>query len=112
VTVTDDPVERDLEDMAGDPKLAKSIRRSLEQLRNGSAGPDLAEMAKDVLDGRTDLRMVARSAAYANDITAGIGRYKSWEAQLSPEERAAFEQEARNVIYGDTDGRSASDGTD
>jgi hypothetical protein len=105
MTVTDDPVERDLEDMAGDPKLAKSIRRSLEQLRDGSAGPALAEMAKDVLEGRTDLRAVARSAAYAGELTEGLDQYKSWEAQLTPEERVEFDREARTLIYDDPDGR-------
>ena len=101
--MTDDAVERDLEDMAGDPQLARSIRRGLEQLRDGSAGPDLAEMAEDLLEGRIDLRTVARSAAYASDISEAIGYYQSWEAQLSPEERAGFERAARDLIYGEAD---------
>lgn len=112
--MTDDAVRRGLEDMAGDPKLAESIRRSLEQLRDRSAGPDLAELARDVLDGRTDLRAVARSAAYASAITDGIGSYRSWEARLSPEERISFEREARNLIYGEPPKRpdTARTGTD
>jgi hypothetical protein len=99
--MTDSPLDDDLVTMAGDAKLAKAVRESLEKLRDGSAGSDLAEMARDLLDGRIDLRTVAGSSAYAGDLTQGIGKFKTWESELSAEERATFEKDARKAIYGD-----------
>jgi hypothetical protein len=96
--MTDSPLDRDLAEMAGTPQLARVVRRSLERLRDGAAGPDLAEMARELLDGRTDLRSVARSTAYAGPITDGIHRYDGWQAQLTAEERRQLEEEMRAIV--------------
>jgi hypothetical protein len=94
-------LDDDLRSMAGDDHLAQRIRRDLEQLRDGSAGPELAEMACDLLDGRTDLRSIGRSSTYANQLLEGVDRYQAWHSKLTPQERAELEREARKVIYGE-----------
>lgn len=100
--MTDSPVDRDLEQMAGNPRLARAVKESLERLRSGAAGPDMAEMAKDVLDGRTDLRSVGRSSAYAGHIRDGIDKFNRWQADLSPEEREELDRKIREE-FGDAD---------
>ena len=65
---------------------------------------DLAEMAGELLDGRTDLRSVARSTAYASHITNAIRRYDLWQAQLTAPERRQLEEEMR-AILSDEDNR-------
>ncbi|MEU4427563.1 hypothetical protein AB0F81_43645 [Actinoplanes sp. NPDC024001] len=78
----------ELERMAGSPALAEELRRNLERLRDGVAGPELAEMARDVLSGQITLRDVARSAAYSGPILQAMERFRECEEQLSDEERA------------------------
>ncbi|HEV8173998.1 MAG TPA: hypothetical protein VGP91_10165 [Actinoplanes sp.] len=97
--MTDDPLDRDLEQMAGSPQLAKAIKQNLQRLSNGAAGPDLAEMARDVLEGRTDLRTVARSSAYAGQITEGINKFNRWQSDLTPDERTQLLEDTRAAIY-------------
>jgi hypothetical protein len=105
--MTDSPLDRDLEQMAGSPQLAKAIKQNLQRLSNGAAGPDLAEMAREVLEGRTDLRTIARSSAYASQLTASINEFDRWQSELTQEERNALVENARASIYGDQDGDSA-----
>jgi hypothetical protein len=101
--MTDDPLDRDLEQMAGSPQLAKAIKQNLHRLSKGAAGSDLAEMARDVLEGRTDLRTIARSSAYAGQITEGITKFNRWQSELTPEERDKLLEETRARVY-DEDG--------
>jgi hypothetical protein len=98
--MTDDRLDRDLERMAGSPDIAKAIKESLRRLSRGAAGSDLAEMAREVLEGRTDLRTVARSSAYADRITEGIGEFNRWQSELTPEERDQFLDDARERLHG------------
>jgi hypothetical protein len=93
-------LDRDLEQMSGSPALAKQVKESLRRLADGAAGPKLAEMARDVLDGRTDLRTVARSSVYADNLTEAIGQFQRWQAQLTPEERERFLGQARQELLG------------
>jgi hypothetical protein len=74
--VTDGALDRDLEEMAGGRGLADSLKASLEKLKTGVAGKDLAEMAAEILDGRTGLREVAQSSAYSAQISEGITAFK------------------------------------
>ena len=83
-----DSVREELERMAGSPELADELRRSLERLRDGVAGSELAEMARDVLSGRITLRDVARNAAYAGPILQAIERFQEYQEGLSDQERA------------------------
>jgi hypothetical protein len=83
----DSPLDHELERMAGSPGLAKAVKANLVLLSRCVAGPDLAEMARDLMDGRIDLRTVADSSAYAEQITNATVTFERWYAELSPEER-------------------------
>jgi hypothetical protein len=96
--VTGDPLDRDLEQMAGSPALAKAVKENLVRLSKGAGGPDLAEMARELLEGRTDLRAIARSSAYAEQISAATGKFQKWYGELTPEERERFIADTRAFI--------------
>jgi hypothetical protein len=48
--VDEEPLQRELEQMSGSPVFAKKIKESLQRLAGGAAGPELAEMAREVLN--------------------------------------------------------------
>lgn len=91
-------IDRELEDLSGSPSLARELKENLRRLRDGSAGPELAEMARDVLKGDVDLRSVARSSVYADQFIEAIRRYQRWHDQLTPEEREQLLSDARRQI--------------
>src|SRR5439155_10802627 len=65
--MADEALDRDLDQMTGSPALVKQIKQikqSLHRLADGAGGPRLAEVARDVLDGRMALRDLGKSAAY------------------------------------------------
>src|SRR4051812_43842027 len=85
--VADDKLDNDLEQMTGSRGLGKQVKENLRRLADAAAGPELAEMARDVLDGRADLRTLGQSSGYATHLIAAIGRYQQWQASLSAHER-------------------------
>ena len=91
----DDALIRDLERTLGNKELAKQARESILKLRDGAGGGQLAEMARDLIDGRIGLRTVGTSSAYAEPLTAAASRYGEWFRNLDPEEQAAFMADAR-----------------
>jgi hypothetical protein len=91
-------LDRDLEQMAGSPALAEAVRASLVRLSTGAAGPDLAEMARDLLEGRIELRAVARSSAYADQIIEAVATYGEWFDELEPEEREKLIADTRAYL--------------
>jgi hypothetical protein len=93
--VTDDPIDRDLDEMAGNPRIAAAIKAHLQRLSRGAGGPQLAEMARDLLDGRTSLREVGRSQVYADQFAAATGRFLNWYTKLTPQEREELSQKAQ-----------------
>jgi hypothetical protein len=59
-------LEDELRSMArGDPGKYQLVRDSLGRLAEGAAGPDLQEMAREVLAGRVTLRRAMMSGGYA-----------------------------------------------
>ena len=91
----EDGLGNDLNRIAGDPELARRLREDIVRLRGGAGGDKLAEMARDLLDGRIDLRMVAGSSAYAEPLSAAAAKYDEWFRSLDPEERDRLMAEAR-----------------
>lgn len=89
--------------MAGGRKLGQELRRNLERLRGGAAGPDLAEMARDILDGRITVREVARSNAYAVPLGEAMDRYRDALDKLSDEERQQQAAEAEKRFRDDNE---------
>ncbi|MCZ7439990.1 hypothetical protein O7598_26555 [Micromonospora sp. WMMC241] len=92
--------ERQFLDLAeGSSGLAKILYASLERLRDGAAGADLQEMARDVLAGHTDLRQIAATDAYGPMLLDQFHRFKEWEKSLDPDERRRLADEATAVAH-------------
>jgi hypothetical protein len=100
---TDDALKRELERTLGSSELAKRVYDDIVRLRDGVGGSQLAEMARDLLDGRIDVRAVARSSAYAEPLSAAAARYDEWLQSLDPEERDRLMAEARTLLAGSDD---------
>jgi hypothetical protein len=83
----------------------EKVRDSIVKLRDGVGGTQLAEMARDLLDGRIDIRSIARSSAYAEPLSAAIAEYNKWFKSLDPEDREKIMSEARASLRS-LDGRS------
>ncbi|TWG23600.1 hypothetical protein FHX34_102149 [Actinoplanes teichomyceticus] len=58
--------------MTGDPRVSRVVKESLDRLRSGLAGPEIAEMARDLLAGRIELRGLADSPIYGDALYEGI----------------------------------------
>ncbi|MEV4278346.1 hypothetical protein [Actinoplanes xinjiangensis] len=93
----ENPVDRDISSMVRDARIAEAVRNSLQRLSEGHAGPDMAQMARDVLEGRIRLGDIARDPAYADGFLRGLDRYRRWEAGLDDEERRRFNEEVRKA---------------
>ena len=98
--MSDDRLNQELEQMAGSPTVARAVKDALRRLSNGAAGPDLAEMARDVLEGRADLRTVGQSSAYSGPMTDAIGKFQDWQDELTLDKREAFIADARSRMSG------------
>lgn len=93
--------DAELRDIAGgDPQRAELLRRSLERLQNGAAGPALQEMARDVLAGRIGLRDATGYAYYQEALTAEATRYQQWRDQAGEAEVADAVRRARQTLGG------------
>lgn len=92
--MTDDALDRELEQMSGNPRLARALRDSLERMSGGAAGPAMAEMARDLLAGRTSLRAVGSSSAYADYFRDAAAKYAEWQHSLTPEEQDELRRRA------------------
>ena len=91
----DDAVLGSLERMAGSRALARALKQSLERLTDGSAGPELEELARDVLAGRVELGSLRTSTAYADPLRQALTGFQQWYSHLSPAERDRVLTEAR-----------------
>jgi hypothetical protein len=93
----DDQVEQELQDFAGSRPLADELKRNLEKLRD-QGEPPLAEMARNILEGRMTLREVTRSTAFAGPLSEAMDRYREYDAQLNEPARAAQLREAEEHL--------------
>jgi len=96
--MADEALDRDLDQMTGSPALAKQIKQSLHRLADGAGGPRLAEVTRDVLDGRMAPRDLGKSAAYGDYFTDAIAGFQRWQAGLTPEQREQYLNEARSHL--------------
>ncbi len=94
-------LERDIELTASSPKVARVVKDSLERLKNGDGGPEMQEIARDLLEGRISLRDLTRTSVYSQVFTEQIQRHKGWQANLTDEQREQLEREVREM-YGPT----------
>ncbi|MCO8272865.1 hypothetical protein M1L60_19915 [Actinoplanes sp. TRM 88003] len=85
--MSDEHLDRQLAEMTDDPRLAKAIEDSLRKLKDGAGGPALAEMADEILSGRSNLRGLAQTSVYATELTGAVERFRDWEAETPLQER-------------------------
>jgi hypothetical protein len=93
-------LDHEIESMIRNPRIAGVVKESPARLGNGHAGPEMAEMARGVMDGSIRLRDVARSSVYSEGFLAGFERYKRWEAEQDPVELRRMVEQTR-VAMGD-----------
>jgi hypothetical protein len=96
--VSEDPIGQELTQMTGDPAVARAIKNSLTRLRDGASTPELAEMARDLLDGRTTLREVTRSGVYTRTLLDASTEARHEIDRLSPEEIQQLADESRSQL--------------
>jgi hypothetical protein len=65
----------------------------------GAGGPALAELARGVLEGRTTIRDVARSFAYATATSPVMQRLQQWNANLTDEERDQLVADTKTELH-------------
>jgi hypothetical protein len=99
--LTHDPVDYELEQMAGSRKLAEELKRNLQTLRDHGGKSPLAEMAREVLEGRMILRDVARSSVFAVPLSEEMDRFQVHDSRLSEQERAKLIKEAEERLAGE-----------
>jgi hypothetical protein len=83
----DEAIDRELAEMTRNPRIAAAVKEHLQRLSAGAAGPELAEMANDLLSGRSSMREVGKNQVYAQKLVEATDRFQAWFAKLSPEER-------------------------
>lgn len=109
MTTDDDAFTRDLERILGSPELVRRAKEGIGRLRNGSGGDLLAEMARDLLDGRTSIREIGRSSAYAAPLSEQFTKYDDWFNGLKPEERERLMSEVNETLDDLEDPQDGSD---
>jgi hypothetical protein len=62
----------------GDRGLATLVRGALERLRVGTAGPELADLANDVLNGHLDVGQMG-SDLYAGEFSSHLRAIQQWQ---------------------------------
>ncbi|MCM0675834.1 hypothetical protein NCC78_14205 [Micromonospora phytophila] len=91
------PGQQFLDLTEGDRGLAKLFHASLARLRDGVAGDDLQEMARDLLAGHTNLQQIAATDAYGGELLDRYHRFKDWEQNLDPDERQRLTDQATEL---------------
>jgi hypothetical protein len=95
-------------DIAGDdPRKAKLLRASLQQLADGPDGA-LKEMAEGVLRGEVDLRQAAMSDAYGPQLGAAFDRFSTYYSELGQAECDELVATAERQLNELLDGPSAA----
>jgi hypothetical protein len=94
-------LEHQVESVVRNPKIALAVKGSLERLKSGHGGPELQEIARDLLNGSITLRDLTRTSVYSGVFMEQFHRYKDWEASLTAEDREEFQRQTRET-YGPT----------
>ncbi|WP_043912128.1 hypothetical protein [Kitasatospora griseola] len=87
--------DEELLDVADNPAQAAELHRALRTIAKADGvGPELQQMAREVLSGRIGMRDVVESDRYLSAIGARLGEMRTAAENMSPEERAASEKRA------------------
>lgn len=82
----------------GDPALARQLRTSLESLRDRSDNEDFRHLVDDVLNGRSNLRDVYLTPAFAAGINPGAQQFADRWAELSRDEQQELAEQGRRQL--------------
>ncbi len=105
--------DADLMDVAADPAQARRLRKALRTLADTpDADGRLKEMAREVLSGRLGMREALGSGAYLGAIGDRVAELKRADERLTPEERAAREEQARRWFAQQADQEAGADSAD
>ncbi|MFJ1702318.1 hypothetical protein [Kitasatospora sp. NPDC088346] len=89
----------ELLDTADDPAQAASLHKALRTIAaNPSVGPQLQEMAKDILSGRVGMREAVQSERYLSAIGARLDDMRAAAENMSPAERERSQARAEKMI--------------
>lgn len=80
----------------GDRELSDHLREALRTLRERSDNKDFQRVVDDVLAGRSGLRDVYLTPAFAAGLDAGVRQFARRYEELSPEERAELAERGRS----------------
>ncbi len=94
----DELIDGELQRMTRNPQVARAVKAGLDQMSKNTARPELAEMARELLAGRTDLRTIGGSEAYATQLSEAAEGFRKWQAELSLEERDELERTTRENL--------------
>lgn len=95
-------------DIAGDdPRMAKLLRTSLQQLADGPDGL-LKEMADGVLGGELDLREAAMSSVYGPELGAALDQFTFYYRELDQQDRDQLVTTTQRQLDELLDGPSSS----
>lgn len=76
------------------PGLTEHRRQLLKRLANNTRNPAVAEMARDLLNGRITPRDVMANGLYNEELSKGTEKFTSWYRELSDEEKTAACEQA------------------
>lgn len=92
----ENPVDdREFREMTQSPAEARMLRKALETLKGGGAGPVLQEFAQEVLSGRASLREAAASPAYGEALTESGEQFRQEWYAMSDAEREELAAQGR-----------------
>jgi hypothetical protein len=94
--MTDNSPEQPPLDVArGNQALSDHLRQALRTLRERSDNEDFQRLVDDVLAGRSGLRDVYLTPAFAAGLDTGVRQFNQRYEELSPEERAELAERGR-----------------
>lgn len=78
-----------------DKGLQRSRRQALKRLADGCGGPELTELAREMLAGRLTAWQAATSNTYSEALIGRLGGFASYYETLSQEERDSLAEAGR-----------------
>ena len=89
------------EEYTGDRAAARQMREGLTVLAGRYAGTPLGDQISDTLAGRTSMRELADDPEFASLALQGAREYLDAWRELSPEQRAEINRQARELDAAD-----------
>ena len=94
--MTESPEQQPPLDVArGDQALSDHLREALRTLRERSDNEDFRRVVDDVLAGRSGLRDVYFTPAFAAGLDTGVRQFAQRYEELSPQERAELAERGK-----------------